>query len=234
MKLSVRFPYIAMRGRIEDDTLQFADLAVDIESMNERDVKPAPFRISKTSKWSREPWDPEFGAQFDVADCVEYRGRCLMALAAFTRRGTTLTRAEIAEVLEDFVVRQFSKYDDAGSRAGEPVEETAERVVREMASQLRIHDGRLYVVDVVPVYAVVEEGDPLCRGGDGKLSIEIVPSRQMILEDWESPPSCSARLATSIRRSARQSCRRSESPDRSRGSAEQGPSHSVRRRCRYR
>jgi hypothetical protein len=185
MKMTVRFSYVLMGNAIDRDTPQFANFTVDIASLNARGVKPAPFRISKISKWSAEPWDPELGAQLDVADTLEYRGRCMMALAAFVEEGGTLVRAGSQEVLEDFIDRQFSDYSDYKNpevRASESPEAAAERIVRDMASRLRIHDGRLYLVDVVPVYAVLKGGDPLGRG-DGALSIEVVPSRSLTLDN---------------------------------------------------
>ncbi len=156
-----------MKATISIAHLSTGDVPVNIRAMSPSKVSPRPYLVSGLSP--RDHTKCDFGVYLDVAGTIEYAGRSWMPLAKDANDIVYSSGTGPEGLLHDFVWRQF----DVGARWGSK-KDVVQRM-REIASSLMIFDGRIYVPDVVPVYAVTGH-----RTGD-RPEIDIVPSR------WVNP-----------------------------------------------
>lgn len=156
-----------MKATISIAHLLTGDVPVNIRTMSPSKVSPRPYLVSAVLP--RDGTKCDFGVYLDVTGAIEYEGRCWMPLAKDENDVVYSSGTGPEGLLNDFVWRQFDVDAQWGGK-----KEIVQRM-REIASSLMMHDGRIYVPDVVPVYSVTGH-----RAGE-RPEIEIVPSR------WVNP-----------------------------------------------
>lgn len=188
MKLAVKFDHIPIPGRLTNAPNPSLRIQVELTSMEPAEVRLSPYRVSgRAGEDEARPGE----LYLDVADTVEYRGRCWMALAV---RGEA-SPARIDAIFDRYIHEQFdgnqqNKYIEEYPNKNEPIDRLARRaaelVIRNMAASAMVYEGRLYVADRVPVYAVVDDVDRRSPEWRKMLEIDVQPSRP--LRDIGYPP----------------------------------------------